>query len=141
MKTPVMKQILLGSLVLASLTAPLAAQPVPEATPPVSAAPPAEDARPADSQAERQKNNAAKLAGLLQFVSENCPESRPNYDTFKTVVRGLGIEPDALAGGELILRVKAYADVYAKDVPANCARAVANFGEAGTTVPGLVLKR
>ena len=124
-----MKQILIASLLMGSLTLPLAAQPAPDAPP------------PPDTKEERQKNTAAKLAGLLQFVSASCPESKPNYETFKTVVRGLGIEPDALAGGELILRVKAYADVYGKDVPANCAKAVANFGETGTIIPGLVVKK
>ncbi|WP_027174373.1 hypothetical protein [Methylobacterium sp. 10] len=124
-----MKQILIASLLLGSLTLPLTAQPAPDAAP------------PPDTKEERQKNNAAKLAGLLQFVSESCPESKPNYETFKTVVRGLGIEPDALAGGELILRVKAYADVYGKDVPANCAKAVANFGDSGTIIPGLVVRK
>ncbi|GJE16342.1 hypothetical protein [Methylobacterium marchantiae] len=124
-----MKQILLASLLLGSLTAPLAAQPAPDAPP------------PPDTKEERQKNTAAKLAGLLQFVSESCTDSKPNYETFKQVVRGLGIEPDALAGGELILRVKAYADVYSQDVPANCAKALANFGENGTTLPGLVVKK
>ncbi|CAA2099208.1 hypothetical protein MBUL_00031 [Methylobacterium bullatum] len=124
-----MKQIVLASLLMGSLTLPLAAQPGPDAPP------------PPDTKEERQKNNAAKLAGLLQFVSASCPESKPNYETFKTVVRGLGIEPDALAGGELILRVKTYADVYGKDVPTNCAKAIANFGESGTIIPGLVVKQ
>ena len=124
-----MKQIVLASLLFGSLTLPLAAQPAADAPP------------PPDTKEERQKNTAAKLAGLLQFVSNSCPESKPNYETFKTVVRGLGIEPDALAGGELLLRVKAYVDVYSQDVPANCAKAVANFGETGTTLPGLVVKK
>lgn len=124
-----MKQIVLASLLLGTLAGPLVAQPGPDAPP------------PPDTKEERQKNNAAKLAGLLQFVSASCPESKPNYETFKTVVRSLGLEPDDLAGGELILRVKAYADVYGKDVPANCAKAVANFGETGTTIPGLVVKK
>lgn len=124
-----MKTILLASLLLGTLTVPLAAQPGPDAPP------------PPDTKEERQKNNAAKLAGLLQFVSASCPDAKPNYETFKTVVRGLGLEPDALAGGELILRVKAYADVYSQDVPANCAKAVTNFGETGTIIPGLVVKK
>lgn len=124
-----MKQILLASLLFGSLTLPLAAQPAPDAP------------GPPDTKEERQKNTAAKLAGLLQFVSASCPEAKPNYETFKTVVRSLGLEPDALAGGELILRVKAYADVYSQDVPANCAKALENFGANGKTLPGLVVKQ
>lgn len=120
--------LVLANLLLANLVLPLAAQPAPDAPP------------PPDTREERQRNSAAKLAGLLRFVAASCPELKPNTPMFRTVVTRLGVDPDDLAGGELVLRVKAYAEIYERDVPGNCAKATANFGEAGTTMPGLIGK-
>lgn len=119
-----MKHTLAAALLLASLT-PLAAQPE-------------IDARPPDTKAERQKNNAAKLAGLVRFVKESCPEMQPDEARLKGVVTRLGVDPSDLEQGDLLLRVRAYAEIYGKDVLANCAKAAENFGEAGTVIPGLV---
>lgn len=119
-----MKHILAAALLLAS-SAPLSAQPE-------------IDARPPDTKAERQKNNAAKLAGLVRFVKESCPEAQPDEARLKAVVTRLGIDPSDLEQGDLLLRVRAYAEIYAKDVPLNCAKAVENFGDSGTVIPGLV---
>ena len=99
------------------------------------------DVRPPDSKAERQKNNAAKLAGLVSFVRSSCPEVQVDDARLKTVVLRLGIDPADLEQGDLALRAKAYAEIYAKDIPANCARALENFGETGTAIPGLIGKK
>jgi hypothetical protein len=57
------------------------------------------------------------------------------------VVTGLGVPFDDLEAGDLHLRALAYADVYARDIPANCTRAAENFGETGRTIPRLFAKR
>ncbi|MCJ2034337.1 hypothetical protein [Methylobacterium sp. J-068] len=93
------------------------------------------------SPADRQRNNAAKLAGLIGFVRTHCPELSPDDARFRAVLARLGVPFDDLQAGDLHLRALAYAETYAKDVPANCARAVTNFGENGQTVPGLIAKR
>lgn len=123
-----MKNIPTAALLAGFLVSPLAAEPE-------------IDARPPDSKAERQKNNAAKLAGLVGFVRSSCPEAQANDERLKAVVIRLGIDPADLERGDLALRAKAYAEIYAKDVPANCARAIESFGETGTTMPGLIGKR
>ena len=123
-----MKHTLTAALLAAFLATPLRAESV-------------IDARPPDSRAERQKNNAAKLAGLVGFVRSSCPEAQADDERLKTIVLRLGIDPADLEQGDLALRVRAYADIYAKDVPANCGRAVENFGETGNTIPGLIRRK
>ncbi|MGU3361917.1 hypothetical protein ACLBWX_16425 [Methylobacterium sp. M6A4_1b] len=103
--------------------------------------PPGPPPSAAEARAERQKNSAAKLAGLLAFVETSCPDLKPNTERLNAVVSGLGVAPDDLAQGDLKLRSQAYTEIYGKDVPANCARAAENFGEAGRTIPGLIAKR
>lgn len=120
-----MTHVFAFALLLAGLAAPVAAQPGPDEPPP-------------DSKAERQKNNAAKLAGLVNFVKSSCPDARADDEKLKTVVQRLGIDPADLDQGDLFVRAKAYTEVYEKDVPGNCARAHQNFGETGTTIPGLI---
>lgn len=95
----------------------------------------------AEVKAERQKNSAAKLAGLLAFVETYCRDLKPNTERLNSVVAGLGVAPDDLAQGDLNLRSRAYTEIYTKDISANCARAAENFGEAGRTIPGLIAKR
>jgi len=114
------------------------AQTTPEVSPPAAAAPegPAPDAK-----VERQRNSAAKLAGLLYFVQNACPDLQPDYNRFKEVVAGLGVPLNDLSAGDLLLRSRTYTETYTKDTPANCSKADANFGPAGTTIPGLVVKR
>ncbi|NEU12685.1 hypothetical protein G3T14_11110 [Methylobacterium sp. BTF04] len=131
------KQALAAMLLLAAMTLPVGAQSGPDGGPP----PPAPENPPPETKADRQKNSAAKLAGLLFFVQNACPEVKPDYERFKTVVAGLGVALDDLSKGDLLLRSRAYTEIYTKDTPASCARAVANFGETGTTIPGLVVKR
>ena len=115
-------------VVLIALVAPAAAQPAPEPT-------------LDEAKLERQKNNAAKLAGLAGFVDQSCPDSKSDRDRLKSVVTRLGIDPAELDDGDLLMRTKTYVEIYQKDVAANCARAVQNFGESGTTIPGLIGKR
>lgn len=96
---------------------------------------------PEESKLERQKNNAAKLAGLAGFVDQSCPDAKADRDRLRSVVTRLGIDPAELDEGDLLMRTKTYVEIYQKDVAANCARAVQNFGETGTTIPGLIGKR
>lgn len=96
---------------------------------------------PPEARAERQKNNAAKLAGLAGFVDLSCPEMKPDRERLKAVVTRLGIDPADLDEGDLLMRTKTYIEIYQKDVPTNCARAAENFGEAGKTLPGLIGRR
>lgn len=114
--------------VMSALAAPAMAQPAPEPT-------------PEEAKIERQKNNAAKLAGLAGFVDQSCPDSKADRDRLRSVVTRLGIDPAALDEGDLLMRTKTYVEIYQKDVAANCARAVQSFGESGTTIPGLIGKR
>lgn len=115
-------------VVLIALAAPALAQPAPEPS-------------PEEAKRERQKNNAAKLAGLAGFVDQSCPDSKADRDRLRSVVTRLGIDPAELDQGDLFVRTKTYVEIYQKDVAANCARAVQNFGESGTTIPGLIGKR
>lgn len=131
------KPALAAMLLLTTLAAaPACAQPAPGDGPP-----PAPENPPPETKADRQRNSAAKLAGLLGFVNTSCPEIQSDKERFKTVVERLGVPFDDLAHGDLQLRARAYMEIYAKDVADSCARAVANFGETGTTIPGLVVKR
>ncbi|MCJ2083284.1 hypothetical protein [Methylobacterium sp. J-090] len=130
-----MRRFLTAGLLVAALTAPALAQ---NAPPPDAAAP---ETRPPETKAERQRNSAAKLAGLLYFVQNACPDLKPDYTRFKDVVAGLGVTLEDLSAGDLLLRSRTYTEVYTKDTSASCARADANFGPAGTTIPNLVVKR
>nr|USU32826.1 hypothetical protein NG677_03775 [Methylobacterium sp. OTU13CASTA1] len=133
-----MKSVLTACVFAALATAPALAQTTPDAPPPDAAAP---ENRPPETKAERQRNSAAKLSGLLYFVQNACPDLQPDYARFKTVISSLGVTLEDLSAGDLLLRSRTYTEVYTKDTPANCTRAEANFGPAGTTIPGLVVKR
>jgi hypothetical protein len=111
-----------------------------EARPPAPPEPQPGPAAP-ETPADRQKNNAAKLAGLVAFVRIHCQDLRTDDARFRGVVTGLGVPFDDLEAGDLHLRALAYADVYARDIPANCTRAAENFGETGRTIPRLFAKR
>ena len=110
----------------ASLAAPLAAQEAPPGAP---------------SPAERQRNNAAKLAGLVAFVDASCPDLRGDPDKLRMAVTRLGVDPAELNQGDLHLRAKAYTEIYQKDAEASCKRAVETFGEAGKAIPGLIVRK
>lgn len=110
--------------------APQAAQPAPESA----------EKAPASPQ-ERQQANAAKLAGLVRFVGESCKEAQPDYERFKAVVAAMGVELDALSKGELLMRSMGYTEAYRKDVETSCRKAVELFGEKGSAIPGLVLRK
>ncbi|TXM72096.1 hypothetical protein FV218_14010 [Methylobacterium sp. WL69] len=129
-----MRRLLTAGLLVAALTAPALAQ----TAPPDAAAP---EPRPPETKAERQRNSAAKLAGLLYFVQNACPDLKPDYARFKDVVASLGVTMEDLSAGDLLLRSRAYTEVYTKDTPGSCARADTNFGAAGSTIPNLVVKR
>ena len=124
-----MRHVLLAGAVLFALPLAAAAQGAPEA------------GGPADPVKERQEANAAKLAGLVRFVDESCAEAKPDYQRFKAVVAAMGVDLDALAQGALLMRSLGYTEAYRKDVEASCRRAVEMFGEKGTAVPGLVVRK
>lgn len=90
---------------------------------------------------DRQHANAAKLAGLMRFVGESCQDVRPDYERFKAVVAAMGVEIDAISKGDLLMRSMSYTEAYRKNVDESCRRAVELFGEKGTSIPGLVLRK
>lgn len=134
-----MKQALIAAAILGCLSAQLAAQPAPE-PPPIPEGAPGPDAPP-PTKAERQRNNAAKLAGLFAFVRASCPEIQADEDKLTAVVQRMGVEPDELAAGDLFLRARAYTEIYGKDGEVSCKRALANFGANGTAIPGLLTRK
>ncbi|CAO4177061.1 hypothetical protein [Methylorubrum populi] len=139
-----MKHLALAAFLVAL---PLAA--AAEDAPAAAAKPAAEAAQPTPDGAEkapqtpedRQKASAAKLAGLVRFVGESCKEVQPDYERFKAVVAAMGVDLDAISKGELLMRSMSYTEAYRKDVEASCRKAVELFGEKGTTIPGLVLRK
>ena len=90
---------------------------------------------------ERQEANAAKLAGLVRFVGESCKEAQPDYERFKSVVAAMGVDLDAISKGALLMRSMSYTAAYRKNVDESCRRAQEMFGEKGTAIPGLVLRK
>ena len=91
---------------------------------------------------ERQRNSAAKLAGMITFVSYFCPELQPNFDRFRLVIGRMNVDLKDLEGtGPLVARAATYTEAYRKDTADSCRRAVENFGESGTTIPGLLARK
>ncbi|AWN42191.1 hypothetical protein [Methylobacterium durans] len=93
------------------------------------------------SQAERQRNNAAKLAGLVAFVDASCADLKSDPEKFQMAVTRLGVDPDELTRGDLQLRAKAYTEIYQKDTEASCSRAAETFGASGKAIPGLIVRK
>ncbi len=83
-------------------------------------------------------NDAVKLAGLVRFVAESCPGTKPDYARFREVVERLGTDLAALFHGEPLIRSATYTQAYQKDPEASCRRAQESFGPNGTVVPGLL---
>ncbi|WP_246101961.1 hypothetical protein [Methylobacterium terricola] len=83
-------------------------------------------------------NDAVKLAGLVRFVAESCPGTKPDYARLREVVERLGTDLAALSHGEALIRSAAYTQAYQKDPEASCRRAQERFGPGGTVVPGLI---
>lgn len=99
------------------------------------------EAPAAKPEPDRQHANAAKLAGLIRFVGEACQEVRPDYERFKAVVAAMGVDIDAISKGELLMRSMSYTEAYRKNVDESCRKAAELFGEKGTSIPGLVLRK
>jgi len=95
----------------------------------------------AQPEPNRQQANAAKLAGLIRFVGESCQDVRPDYERFKSVVAAMGVDLDAISKGELLMRSMSYTEAYRKNVEESCRKATELFGEKGTSIPGLVLRK
>ncbi|WP_342151444.1 hypothetical protein [Methylorubrum sp. SB2] len=89
----------------------------------------------------RQQTNAAKLAGLMRFVGESCKDVQPDYERFKAVVAKMGVDLDAISKGELLMRSMSYTEAYRKNVDESCRKAAELFGEKGSSIPGLVLRK
>ena len=102
--------------------------------------PPPGEARP-DTPAERGRNNAAKLAGLVEFVAQSCPDLRTDDARFRRAVAGMGVDVQDLRQGELKVRSAGYAQIYGRDAADSCKRAVALFGEGGRVVPGVIVAK
>ncbi|BCM82230.1 hypothetical protein [Methylobacterium indicum] len=83
-------------------------------------------------------NDAIKLSGLVRFVVESCPGTKPDYARFKEVVERLGTDLAALSHGEALIRSATYTQAYQKDPSASCRLAQERFGPNGTIVPGLI---
>ena len=89
----------------------------------------------------RQQANAAKLGGLIRFVGESCKDIQPDYERFKAVVAAMGVDIDSISKGELLMRSMSYTEAYRKNVDESCRKAAELFGEKGTSIPGLVLRK
>ncbi len=83
-------------------------------------------------------NDAVKLSGLVRFVAESCPGTKPDYARFREVVQRLGTDLAALSHGEALIRSATYTHAYQKDPEASCRQAQERFGPNGTVVPGLI---
>lgn len=141
-----MKLALIAAGLALGLVAPLAAQtpgqaPEPKPTAPAQAAPSTAPEAPADPRAERQRNTAAKLAGMIRFVDASCPDAQPDYDRFKQAIAAMGVDIKELESGPLMATSLGYSQAYDKDKDESCKRALENFGENGRTLPGLIAKK
>lgn len=142
-----MKRILLAACLVAGMATPSPAENPPSQTgtapAPAQAAPPEAGsdapAAPGDPVKERQRNSAAKLGGMVTFVSESCPDAKPDFTRFKQVIAAMGVDiKDLEQGGPLMVRLASYVQAYQRDVAQSCKRALALFGPSGTAIPGLI---
>ena len=95
-------------------------------------------AEAADGPNSAVSNDAVKLAGLVRFVAESCPGTKPDYVRFREVVERLGTDLAALSHGEPLIRSATYTQAYQTDPEASCRRAQEGFGPNGTVMPGLL---
>ena len=138
-----MKPILIAAALAGCLATPLAAQTPPGAPAAAEpgAPPPAGEAPKPETLQQRQERSATKLAGLVIFVTNSCPEAQPDYDRFKTVITAMGVKVDDLSQGLLAVRSAEYTQAYQKEPVESCRRAFENFGEGGRVIPGLIARR
>jgi len=94
------------------------------------------DAPPPEASSPNAKF-VTKLAGLVLFVANSCPEKTIDYDRFKSVVTGLGVEVDALSKDPIKLASLNYFTSYGANVKDNCTRALTEFGPDGRIVRGI----
>jgi hypothetical protein len=87
--------------------------------------------------APENTDKALKIAGLVAFVANSCPNLVPDYDRFKAVISTLGLEVEELSKNELQLKYLNYAAIYQKDIPGGCEKAQSLFGDGGTMLKGL----
>lgn len=134
MRHPAIAAALLLALPLAA-----GAQEVPKESPKEAPAEAPKEAAP--PQPNPKEANAAKLAGLIRFVGESCKDVKPDYERFKAVVAAMGVDLDAISKGELLMRSMSYTEAYRKNVDESCRKAAELFGEKGTSIPGLVVRK
>lgn len=84
-----------------------------------------------------QMQSALKLAGLVTFVANSCPDLKPNYPRFKATLNALGASEADLNKLDLKGRYLGYTARYNADAKANCLRAKAQFGPGGSTLPDI----
>lgn len=133
----------LAAAFVATQIGPLAAE-TPSTPEPAPAAPPQAVPAPetkGDPRVERQRNGAAKVAGMIRFVAVGCPDAQPDYDRFKKVIAAMGVDIKDLEQGPLMVESLGYSEAYKKDTAGSCKRAFEHFGEGGTTIPGLVTRK
>jgi hypothetical protein len=118
------------ALLFLSLLTPLAAIAEDAATPPTPSVPGADFG-------SANANTALKIAGLVTFVANSCPDLAPDYDRFKEVISALGLETDDLSKNDLKLKYLNYTALYQADIKGSCEKAQSNFGDAGTVIKGL----
>jgi len=82
-------------------------------------------------------DKALKIAGLVAFVANSCPNLSPDYDRFKAVISTLGVEVEELSKNDMQLKYLNYAAIYQKDIPGGCEKAQSLFGDSGTMLKGL----
>lgn len=144
-----MKQTLIAAGLTLGLVVPLAAQTAtdtPPPAPPAEASPPPAKAEPAPeaqqpSVVDRQRNGAAKLAGLVRFVDGSCPDLKPDYEVFKKVIAAMNVDIKDLENGPLMATSLGYSRAYDSTKEESCRRAVEMFGENGKAIPGVIGKR
>jgi len=102
----------------------------------------AEDQKASEVQGTEAATNpnakfVTKLAGLVLFVSNSCPETKVDYDRFKATVTSLGVQVDALSAEPMKLESLNYFTSYEANAKDNCARALTEFGTEGRIIRGI----
>lgn len=135
-----MKHALIAAgLLVGALATPLAAETAaPDAAP---GAEPGEAPATKPDVAERQRNSAAKLAGMIRFVAADCPEAEPDYERFKAIIARMGVDIKDLEQGPLMGQSLSYSQAYHKEQAASCKKAFELFGESGKTIPHLIARK
>lgn len=96
-------------------------------------------ASPAAAQTDRDR--ALSLVAFGVFVKDYCPGIRPNLPRFETKLAELGVPRAALREPSGPEAIASRVEIFAVEAEASCNLAWSLYGESGTNVPGLVLRR